>query len=295
MNHAFATRFAARQHLVIAAVMIVFMGASAARAEIEAVTSAHADLHLGFAVPGRVIAKHVELGTAVKQGDVLIELDNLVGEAAIKVQKMRAENQVPKEAAEAELALANVELQVAEDLFRKNAMGSLEFRRIRSNHKVQQLRVAQADMEMRLAAAQLKQAEADATRYKMIAPIDGVIEKLEKEKGEDVAVGEPVEGGQIILRLVNVRKLHIDAAVPTAQTLNLKKGDKAWVRASMRSESKRVEGVVTHVAKIADYASRTRLVRIEIPNEQEHLGAGWHVVISFDEARATTAASHDMK
>jgi multidrug efflux pump subunit AcrA (membrane-fusion protein) len=70
------------------------------------------------------------------------------------------------------------------------------------------------------------------------------------------------------VRVVDVDPLWVDVPVPTADraTWELSVGAKAWALASVAGVPRIVEGKVIEVAPTADPASRTRRIRVEVPN-----------------------------
>jgi len=98
-----------------------------------------------------------------------------------------------------------------------------------------------------------------------------------------VATGDTVEAFQPIARLVDSSILWIDASTPTRRTLDLTVGDPAWVRYVDDPDAPAVEGVIKHLAHVADASSGTRLVRIELRNTDGG-PAGRHVEVFFGAA-----------
>ena len=259
------------------------------RAEVEAVTSALHDLNLSFPVSGKVAIKHVKPGMAVKKGQTLMELENKPGEIDVMQKKLRAETDVAVHAAEAQLELDEIELEKSEKMHKEAALSELELLRVRARVKITKLQLKKAKVDQEDATLQHKLAVAQLAMYTLVAPIDGVVEKLEQDKAEEVSEGEGVEPLRPVIRLVVVKKLRVDAAVPTDKTLSLNVGGEAWVRSRLSSNAKPVKGNIIHIAKVADPASNTMLVRIEVPNEDNLLGAGWHVRIDFSKPALTQA------
>src|SRR5690606_18617156 len=111
-------------------------------------------------------------------------------------------------------------------------------------------------------------------KYTIRAPQAGVMEEIIVDAGETVEALKPV------MRMVVIDPLRIDAPVRTRETLELKVGDPAWVRSPLRKANDFIRGEIVHLASVADAASNTRLVRIEIPNDVG-VPAGIHVQVSF--------------
>lgn len=81
-------------------------------------------------------------------------------------------------------------------------------------------------------------------------------------------IGQVVGGNEKVVRVVDVDPLWVDVPVPTADraTWELSVGSKAWALASVAGAPRVVECKVIEVAPTADPASRTRRIRVEVPN-----------------------------
>jgi multidrug resistance efflux pump len=107
------------------------------------------------------------------------------------------------------------------------------------------------------------------------SPIDGWIEQI------DVEVGESVSATTEVIRVVQTDPLWIDAPVPLAQATGLKAGMTARVACpGGGGQEWTAQGRVIFVASVADAASDTLRVRIEVPNKAKR-PAGEHVLVTF--------------
>jgi len=146
------------------------------------------------------------------------------------------------------------------------------------------LQLAQAKLEKAQLVYQLVRAKATHERYKLLAPLDGIIEQVAVAKGETVEQLKPV------LMLVVTDPLWIDAWLPISQTLQLKTGAPAWVRIKLPDHyDKPAQGRIIHLSQVADAASDRRLVRVEMANP-EQLPAGIEVTVSFDQPEGSAKA-----
>ncbi len=251
--------------------------------QIEAVTKARYDLKLGFTVGGKVGRIHVKPGDTIQKDDLLMELEDEEGKSLVELYKLRANSELGLLSAQAALRLAQVEEKAIRTAYTKDAATPIEVERA-------EIRTTQAQLEVRMARQtgeetklQLEQAKSRHEQYLLRAPTDGIVDLL------SVEVGELVESLKPVLRQVVIDPLWIDAAVPLSQTLALKTGDPAWVRIDLAGREKTAKGKIVHLALIADAASETRLVRIEMPNPQL-TPAGGHVTVWFDPPDHTATA-----
>ncbi len=258
---------------------------------IESLTKPWADIEVAFQVDGLVEKKLVELGSVVKKGQVLMQLNEELIELRVEKLKMIKESDVGIKAAKAEWDTRENDLRFVQKLRDDNAASDRELREANLNVEIGELRHKQAHLEFGGAGIDYKLEIVRQGFFTLKAPIDGVVEKLYVEEGSpdrEVSVGESVRALQSVIRLVQISTLRVDANVPLHDALDLKLGDKVWIRSRMPGRDKPVEGSIIHISKLSDPGSITKLVRIKVPNDKEYLEASWHVTVHL--TRPTAAA-----
>ena len=288
-------RHPTRRLLFVSMILLSSSISRVCQGQIDAVTAAKYDLKLGFAIPGRIDVPPVAPGTVVKKGDVLTKLDDKVAAAEVAWRKITAEgeqSEVTIKIAKAQLKVAQTEFERVRTLFEKKAATANEYEQAKLAVDVAVLQLKGAQRDLAIAKAQYRQAKVSKEQFTLLAPIDGMVERVrisENDRGLEVSIGESVDPRQPVLRLVMDKILRVDAAIPTYQALKLKVGDKAWVRAKeMPDRDRVVEGRIEHVAMLADPGSVTKIVRISVPNEKRYLEAGWHVLVYLSKPSAST-------
>ncbi len=251
--------------------------ASKANAPIRAITRASHDLSLAFPVPGRVAEALVEPGETVTAGQPLIRLERADSIARVELLKTRAESTIEIDRATAAWELAKVKEAGIRAAYERNAGASFEVQEAELETQAALLAVELHKQRQREAELELQQAQAVHAQRELTAAIDGVIDVV------IIAEGDTVEAFQPIARLVDSSVLWIDASTPTKQTLGLRVGDAAWVRYVDDTDAPVVQGVIKHLAHVADASSGTRLVRVEVKNSGEG-PAGRHVEVFFGAA-----------
>lgn len=119
-------------------------------------------------------------------------------------------------------------------------------------------------------------------RMRIKSPISGKIEKIYQQ------VGESVDGLQKVIRVVKTDVLWIDVPVPLEQARDLKCGQRAQVSFPAAGGDP-VEAKIIHVAAVADAASDTLTIRVEVANASGR-PAGEHVKITFPHSAKDDAA-----
>jgi RND family efflux transporter MFP subunit len=272
--------------LTIAALALSFYAGSHAWAQdIDAMTVPKYDLKFGFAIDGRVQTMNVKPGQEVKKGDIIAELVDDEGKTMLAEYKILTESPFEVDGAKARYDLAKIELDRVRTLASKNAAAVFEVTRAEASEKVAGIEWELSKRKQLELAQQYERAKARHQEYVMRAPMDGVVEQI------TVEVGESVERTKPILRVVVIDPLWVNAPVPTNQTMKLKVGDSAWVTPKLEGHEQPVEGKIIWIASVADPASDTRSIRVEVPNPKR-LPAGAHVGVRFTPEPTPTAATN---
>jgi RND family efflux transporter MFP subunit len=183
-------------------------------------------------VSGRVKALDVILGQRVKEGDVVAEID---------AQEIRARY----EQAVAQRDQARKDLERATALVKKQVSSRQEFDAV--------------EARFRVADAQVREAETMLGYAQVTAPFDGVVSRRLAEVG-DLAVP-----GKALLEIEDRGALRFEADVPEALIDRVASGQKIAV--AIPAVEKVFEGDVVEVSPTADAASRTFLVKLDLPEE----------------------------
>ncbi len=242
--------------------------------EVEAVARAKHDVELGFTIPGRVADVLVSPGDVIEPGRTLVRLEAAEGVALISYHELRAGSTLSIDLAEAELAMARIEEQRVLDSFERNAAAQFEVESAKLRTRRSELELQAARQTQAEAQAQLDQARARHDAYTLRSPIAGVVERVL------ISPGETVEQLRAVVRIVATDPLIIEAPTPTEDTLPLHVGDPAWALYDIGGADSVLQGRITYLAQVADAASDTRLVHIEVANPNK-LPAGRIVRVRF--------------
>jgi len=260
------------------AILLSALVAAPVRADsesIEAIARARHDLQLSFTVAGQVEEILVSPGERVEAGQPLLRLDDEEMLANLGLLRLRAESTLEMDAAEAEWKMAQADEKRVRASYARDAAADFEVERAELETLRQRLRYELFGQRREEALRNYEQAKIRHERYTLRAPMAGIVEEIVIEPGEAIDALQPV------IRVVVIDPLVVDAPAPTAATLNVESGDPAWVAFRLPGMEEPVEGRITQVASVADAASETRRVRIEIPNPNR-LPAGAAVDVVLD-------------
>jgi multidrug efflux system membrane fusion protein len=250
---------------------------------VRAITRPSADIAMSFVQPGRIAGVHFKEGDFVKVGQALVQQDDAAEQVQLSQLKAQSEDTTQIRASEASLAQKKVDLQKLEKAAAGNAATALEVEHAKLDVTIAGLSLDLAKFEHEQAGRKYQEQKIRVQNMQLKSPIDGSIEKI------DVEVGESVNTTTQAIQVVQTDPLWIDAPVPLAQAIDLKTGRTAQVafglsdkptKAEQISASVVTQGRIIFVAAVADAASGTLRVRIEVPNKAKR-PAGEHVLVTF--------------
>jgi RND family efflux transporter MFP subunit len=241
--------------------------------EIRAITRPSADRTLSFVQPGRVAKIYFKEGDVVKAGQVLVQQDDAVERAQLAHAQAQSQDTTQIQASEASLAQKRVDLKKLEKAAARNAATELEVEHARLDVTMAELSVQLATFEHEQAVRKYDEAKIRVDNMSLKSPIDGRIEEILLETGESSnALAD-------VIRVVQIDPLWIDVPVPLTQATKLACGSAAEVRFP-GPEQVSAQGSVVYVGAVADAASGTLRVRVEVAN-QSNRPAGEHVQVVF--------------
>ncbi|UCC96378.1 MAG: efflux RND transporter periplasmic adaptor subunit [Phycisphaerales bacterium] len=246
---------------------------SASRAGITAITIPSADVTLSFVQAGRIANVRVREGELVKAGQWLIEQDDAVDRARLAQLEAESEDTTQIQAAEASLKQKKVDLKKIETAAARNAATELEVEYAKLNVTIAGLSLQVAIFEHEQAKRKFEEAKLQIDNMSLKSPISGTVEKI------DVETGESVNALDSAIRVVQIDPLWIDVPVPMPQASSLRYGATTRVEFSEPRKTT-ADGIVIYIGAVADAASGTLRVRLQVPNKSRR-PAGEHVRVIF--------------
>ncbi|MDY7010624.1 MAG: efflux RND transporter periplasmic adaptor subunit [Planctomycetota bacterium] len=248
---------------------------------VAAITRPSGDVTLSFVRPGRVMKILVKEGQTVKVGDVLVQQDNAAEQAQLAQLKAQAEDATRIKAAEAQLDQKKLDLKKVEEA--TGATTEMEIEHAKLDVLIAELSLKLSQFQREQDNRKYNEARLQIERMRLESPISGKVERI------FVKAGESVDALEDVIRIVNIAPLWIDVPVPLGQARLLKNGLKAVVEFAAADDAGKTDnttggktayGKIVHIASVADAASNTLMVRVEVPNPTSR-PAGEHVRVGF--------------
>lgn len=230
----------------VRAVKLLTVGASEVQAQrlFAADVRARVESRLGFRVGGKLVQRHVELGQAVRAGQLLAQLDARDYRLAVQA----AQAQVAAATTQRDLAQADYERFA--QLKAQNFISGAELDRRRATAQA-----AQAQLTQALAQANSQGNQEHYTQLR--ADADGVVTAIEAEPGQ------VLELGQTVLRLAQDGARDAVFAVPEDLVSQLRVGQEVAVRpwGGGAEGAAKLRATVRDIAASADPVTRTFTVK----------------------------------
>ena len=193
-------------------------------------------------LPGVVEAISFDSGRAVQAGDVLVRLDTRQEQAQLA-------------AAEAQRALARLNLDRARGLREEGIISQADYDRANSENDQAQARVGEI--------------RATIARKTIRAPFAGILGIRQ------VNLGQYLTGGAAIVPLQSLDPIYVNFSVPQQEVGQLRSG--VEVRVSAEGIARPFEGRITAVDSIVDEATRNVQAQATLPNREGRLRPGMFV------------------
>jgi RND family efflux transporter MFP subunit len=226
-------------------------------------------------VAGFVKAVHVDRGSRVRAGDVLVTLE------APEVIAQRAEAQSKLQGAEAQLSVARAKAESDRGTYEKLKAASATPGVVAGNDvliaekaaEVSQSQIVLAQQSIE-AARQSLNALRDMEGYlRLTAPFDGVITERNVHPGALVGPSGASTSAAPLLRLVQNQRLRLVVPVPEAYTSQMKPGASIPFAVSAYP-GETFSGTVARIAQAVDVTTRTMAVELDVNNSNGRLAPG---------------------
>jgi RND family efflux transporter MFP subunit len=250
-------------------------------AAVEAISTPSANITLSFVMTGQLVEVLVKEGDSVKKGELLATLDDRTERIQVQELKAEAADKTRIKAAKAELAQKKVDLEKLEAARIKGAVTDWEFEHARLNVRIAELSLQSVILEHEQNKRRYAQALSQIKRMRLIAPIEGSVEKVIVEPGEATKPLGPV------VQLIKIDPLWVDVPVPLSETQKLALGQIAPVKFPGVESVKSADGRIIHISSVVDAASDTLRVRVEVPNPDGR-PAGERVTVEFPDSSQAT-------
>ena len=234
------------------------------------------DETLSASVSGIIAKINFKEGHAVKKGDVIVELNNVMEDLEVARRKLIWESKIEITSAEQRAEMMKSDLDGTRRLYETTQSVSKE----ELDNKELDYKLALAELEtLRLAEKreeiEFEMAREQLRRRSIVAPIDGIITRLHLQEGEFCDVNQP------LVRIVNTERCYFVSHVEARMTPQFSIGQKVSIRIEGMADKVTAEGEVSFIAPVVDPASGLQEIKIEIDNFDSRINPGVAGVLIF--------------
>ncbi len=211
---------------------------------------------------GNIVEIRAHEGDHVQRGQVLAVIDDSQPRAAVEratAADLAAQQQAV--GADSDLALAESTLKRYQSLFEKKSVSPQEFDEVKARQQAALARRDMAQAGQAQAQAALRQARTSLDYTRIRAPFDGVVTEKKADLGTLASPGMP------IFTVEDVRRYRLEATVNENDLRYVRIGQQVSVAIDALDNGE-VHGKVVQIVPAADAASRTFLVKIELPPDK---------------------------
>ncbi len=225
------------------------------------------DVKISAYVPAKIVKLPVEEGDVVKEGQLLVQLDDTEYKAAVNQTKA----QLASAKASREQAQLNYNRQ--KELFEKKLSAKEQYDMAKTD-----LDLAKARYEQALAS--LDQAQYNLSKTTMTSPMDGIVTSLNAEVGEIVMIGTMNNPGTVIMTVSDMSEIETEVEVDETDIAQVKIGQEAEIEIDAYPDTT-FRGKVTeigHTARISGLGSQDQvtnfLVKVMLLDEVPRIRPG---------------------
>jgi RND family efflux transporter MFP subunit len=255
------------------------------------------NIMLSAEVPGVIKNLVVDEGRHVRQGDLLLELDNreygldlesaraqylqALSELLLEEQfSMESESVIQPETSQKWEQLEK-ELKEAQDLYAKGMIARQEVEDKRQAYELALIESGGKKEEIREAAkgvtqayVNVQKAELDLEKTQIRSPFSGIIHNIK------VSPRERINSGQELFNLVNIHEIEVHAKVLESEVGRMEEGRDADVKFSAYPDTI-FKGKVKAISPVVNPEDKTCTVIIHVANRDEKIKPGMHAQVEI--------------
>jgi RND family efflux transporter MFP subunit len=210
---------------------------------------------------GNIVELRVGEGDHVQRGQVLAVIDDAQPRAALDratAVDLAAQQEVT--ASDSDFSLAEATFKRYQTLYDRKSISPQEFDEIKARYQAAQARREMAKAGQAQAKAALQQARTALSYTHIVAPFDGLVTEKKADLGMFASPGTP------IFTVEDLRRYRLEATVNESDLQYVRQGQPVPVLIDALGD-RELDGKVVGIVPAADPASRSFLVKVELPSD----------------------------
>ncbi|MCX7419184.1 MAG: efflux RND transporter periplasmic adaptor subunit [Planctomycetia bacterium] len=237
------------------------------RRTLEGFAEPYQTIEIAASEAGIVQEVLVELGQAVKKGDVLAVLDDEVLKASLEIAQLKAQSTAALDASKVEIELRQQKLAALTQLNRSGSGSREEYARAKADVEFANAKLKGAEETLAADRLEVKKIDAQLRQRTIRASLNGVVTDIHRDPGEFVSGAEPK-----LFTVVRLDRLRVKFYVPAEHSLRLNKSDRVKIQAA--NDDKPTAAEVEFVSPVTHAESGLVRVDVILDNRDGRLRSG---------------------
>jgi len=263
---------------IITAGVLVSLPSIAARevvSDLDCIVEPSAIVELGAATPGQLAVTYFDRSDYVSEGVVMARLESGLEEATLAIAEELAAHETKIELRRASAAFGERTRERNVSLLKTKTISQQNMDQVETEARVAKLQVRQEVESQRLAELEVDRAAVSLSRRSIVSPIEGTVLQRFKEPGEYV-------DREAVYKIAQLNPLHVEVIVPLDYLGQIESGMRAEVTLYAPGfEDDSLEAEVRRIDAVADAASATFGVRLELDNPEMTIPSGVRCQVDF--------------
>lgn len=261
------------------------------RGTVEEVVTAQGKLEpyesveVGAQVSGRVEKIHVEIGDAVKAGDLIAEIDPRVYAARVQASEARLKTlEAQKAEQRAQITFARQQFERNQRLIKADAVSRETLQDSETALKVAEARLKSLQAQIEEVQSSLEGDRTNLGYTRIYAPIDGTVVQQITKEGQTVNANQTAP---IIVHVADLNVMTVRAQVAEADVMRLKEGMEVTFT-TLGNMDRRWKGTVRQILPTPEIINDVVLYNalVDARNEDRQLMSGMSTQMFFELGRA---------
>jgi macrolide-specific efflux system membrane fusion protein len=225
---------------------------------------------VGAQVSGQLEKIYAEVGSVVKKGDLLAEIDSTVYRATVDARRAALKNlQATLLARQSDLQLAEQQLQRQQNLARDSATSEENLQQSQASVRSARAQVASVQAQIEQAESTLRVDETSLKYSQILAPMDGVVVSISLKQGQTINASQ---SSPTLLRIADLSTMTVQTQVSEADVTRLRPGMPVYFT-TLGSRNRRYQGELRKVEPTPTVNNNVVLYNalFDVKNQQRNL------------------------
>lgn len=243
---------------------------------------------VGAQVSGQLKKLYIEVGSVVKEGDLLAEIDPTVFLATVDARRAGLRNQLATmKDRESQLALATLQYNRQKNLMAADATTAESLQTAEATLRSAKAQIDALQAQIEQTQSTLRADEANLNYAKIYAPMDGTVVSLTARQGQTLNANQTAP---TILRIADLSTMTVQTQVSEAEVGKLRKGMEVYFT-TLGSQGRRWYGALRKVEPTPTVTNNVVLYNalFDVPNRNQALMPSMTTQVFFIAATAKDA------